>query len=489
MGAGGNWQTQAWYRLLATMKNSIQSVNKEAVLSSEGTIEGFLPWMDLAYSRDTTFESFHSEEAQAGWEPIPLYDYVYRPWVNFLDQFSYALTPSFYPDYQMVGLGRTFVWGHIPGYSTPPPGQGRPVNAAAFAFIQKIATARTTFAKKYLMSGVMLPPPSVESPLSTAAYFINGSGSLSASQEFPAVPSAAWKAPDGDVGIALANTDDQPVQVQVAVHFKRLGLDSGSTYTACLLRTNGGAQLARASGPETTYTLQLDPFDVGILELTTRAKCRPVLTALVSASSFTAPVAPGSLVSIFGTGLSSKTDKPPGFPLPTSLQNFSGSVDNTALPLAYASPEQFNAQLPSKLSPGVASLTVRTESGDATFPFTVAASAPGIFIFGANRAVAQNPDYSVNDKNNPAAVGDYLTVYLTGVGPFDNPVADGVATPFSPYSRATLPASASIEGVNAPIAFLGLTPTFAGLVQANIQVPEGLSGRSPLGDHGGRDPH
>ena len=68
----------------------------------------------------------------------------------------------------------------------------------------------------------------------------------------------------------------------------------------------------------------------------------------------------------------------------------------------------------------------------------------------------------------------------TGAGPFDNPVADGVPTPSLPLSRAALPASATIEGAHAPIAFLGLTPGFVGLVQANIQVPKVSAGDHPL---------
>jgi uncharacterized protein (TIGR03437 family) len=43
-----------------------------------------------------------------------------------------------------------------------------------------------------------------------------------------------------------------------------------------------------------------------------------------------------------------------------------------------------------------------------------------------------------------------------------------------------LPFSATIGGVNAPVQFLGLTPTLVDLAQANIQVPALPTGDYPL---------
>jgi len=481
VGQGGNWQSQAWDKLLAAVKTSVQGTNKEAVLGSEGTTELLLPWMTMAYSRDPVFESMYPDEAQLGWEPIPLFRYVYGPSTVFTGQNPYALTAAFHPDYQIISFGRALVWGQIPTYYYWPPGYRAAVNPVALSYLKKVVAARVAFARKYLISGSVLPPPAVQTPVFTATYFIGGSGNESGTKVFPAVQFQAWKAPDSDVGIAMTNTDKKAAQIQVPVNFKRLGLDPGSAYTACLLRASGSARLASASPPETTYGLKLDPYDVAVLELSTRPACRPIVGAPVNAASFAGGVAPGSLISLFGTDLAPEADQASTFPLPNTLRNFSATVNKIPVPLVYVSPTQVNAQLPYALSPGSATLTVRAGSADPiVFPITLATAAPGIFTFGANRAVAQNPDYSVNDKNNPAPVGGYLTVYLTGVGPFDNPVPDGIPTPSSTYSKATLPASATIGGVNAPIVFLGLTPGFVGLAQANIEVPKVLAGDHPL---------
>ena len=71
-------------------------------------------------------------------------------------------------------------------------------------------------------------------------------------------------------------------------------------------------------------------------------------------------------------------------------------------------------------------------------------------------------------------------MYLTGAGPFDNAVPDGTPAPSSPLSRTTAAYSAVLDWTNAPVTFLGLTPGFIGLVQANIQVPRVSSGDHSL---------
>lgn len=158
-------------------------------------------------------------------------------------------------------------------------------------------------------------------------------------------------------------------------------------------------------------------------------------------------------------------------------------INGSLAPLLYADTEQINFQVPCDLSSGTASLTVHAPGGDTSaFAFTVVAQTPSIFQYGTNHAVAQNNDakHSLNSSTAPAAAGSVITVYLTGQGPLDNSVACGSKAPDSPLSNATATATATIQGKSAAVQFLGLTPGFAGLAQANIKVPTLPTGDYPL---------
>src|ERR1051325_10431416 len=72
---------------------------------------------------------------------------------------------------------------------------------------------------------------------------------------------------------------------------------------------------------------------------------------IVSAGNFTGGnVAPGSVLSIFGSNLSTLTASAPGIPLPTTLADVQVLVNGKPAPLFYVSPTQINFQLPFELS-------------------------------------------------------------------------------------------------------------------------------------------
>jgi uncharacterized protein (TIGR03437 family) len=112
--------------------------------------------------------------------------------------------------------------------------------------------------------------------------------------------------------------------------------------------------------------------------------------------------------------------------------------------------------------------------------FQVAQAAPYVRLRTNGDAVATNQDSTDNTAANPAKAGSVVVVMLTGIGPLDNPVATGTPTPSSPFSRATLPASATIGGLDAAIQFLGLSPATIGMAQANLTVPALSPGSYPV---------
>jgi len=177
------------------------------------------------------------------------------------------------------------------------------------------------------------------------------------------------------------------------------------------------------------------------------------IAGVVNGASFNSAVAPGSLLSIFGSNLSKATVTAQQIPLPVSMADTSVLINGVRAPLLYVSPGQINAQVPSQTATGTA--TVAVETSGALTPsasITVTSAAPEIFIASASRLLAFNQDGSVNTAANPAAAGTIISVYLTGQGSLASPAA-------------------SIGNLPAQIAYAGPVSGTVGVAQINLKVP------------------
>jgi uncharacterized protein (TIGR03437 family) len=161
-------------------------------------------------------------------------------------------------------------------------------------------------------------------------------------------------------------------------------------------------------------------------------------------------------------------------PLATVLGGASVLVNGTAAPLYYSSYQQFAFQMPVNTPLGNALVQVQRDDGSIsnTVSVNVAARAPRLLA-------AVNQDFSVNlpDGSHPANVGDVLTIYAIGLGPTSPAVATGQPAPAAePLARITGDLLVSFGGgvlaANVAAAFAGLTPTYAGLYQINVVVPD-----------------
>ena len=204
-------------------------------------------------------------------------------------------------------------------------------------------------------------------------------------------------------------------------------------------------------------------------------EARPALFsgAVVNAASFSAAVAPGSLISVFGVNLASVPATASGAPWPLKLGDTSLQVNGTSVPVYFASSGQINAQLPYEIAPGPQTITVANSlgAGDA-ISFDVAPAACGIFQYaGGTRGIVLNQDGSLNSPSNPEVRGSVVVAFVTGIGMVNPSVPTGQAAPGSPLSFAAQTFTAAIGGSPAAIQFIGLTPGFIGLAQANITIP------------------
>jgi uncharacterized protein (TIGR03437 family) len=74
----------------------------------------------------------------------------------------------------------------------------------------------------------------------------------------------------------------------------------------------------------------------------------------------------------------------------------------------------------------------------------------------------------------PAAAGEIVQIFATGLGLVSNAPNDDAAAPTNPLAMDQITPVVTIGGVNAKVLFAGLAPTFSGLNQIDVVVPAGL---------------
>ena len=223
---------------------------------------------------------------------------------------------------------------------------------------------------------------------------------------------------------------------------------------------------------------------------------------IVNNASYTltsSSVAPGSLASIFGFNLSDGTVCVPegcgptfdssGKVIPT-LDGAQVTFNGIAAPiLSTPNSGQLNVQVPVELA-GAAFATVQvTVNAQSSAPSTVSLTplAPGLISIdssgGGQGAILNDKDANVGIKSlvapalswsasHPAAAGDVIEIYGTGLGAVTPQTPTGMKPSGTPQ---TAPVSVTIGGIPAPGAFSSLASCCVGLNQVNVRVPPGVA--------------
>ncbi|MBS1858431.1 MAG: hypothetical protein JST11_23880 [Acidobacteria bacterium] len=198
------------------------------------------------------------------------------------------------------------------------------------------------------------------------------------------------------------------------------------------------------------------------------------------------PISPGQFVTLYGTGLAAgnATAKPP---YPAQLNGVTVQVNGKAAPIYFVSPGQINFLVPYATGSSTATIVVQNNgvnSNPVTVP--VAATAPGVYTLdqsGSGPGAILHADYSVVDASNPAAAGETVLIYLTGMGTVSPTLADGTAGTSGTLYRATNSnITVLVAGKPGTVLFNGLAPGYPGLYQINVTLPAPLanSGALPL---------
>ncbi|HEU0142011.1 MAG TPA: IPT/TIG domain-containing protein [Bryobacteraceae bacterium] len=207
-----------------------------------------------------------------------------------------------------------------------------------------------------------------------------------------------------------------------------------------------------------------------------------VKSVVNSASQSEGRIAPGELISIYGTGMGPQTGAsfaldPVSGKANTSLAGTEVYINGLAAPILYASDTQVNAIVPFAAPvSGQVILQVGTQgilSEGVTV--TMTAAAPGVFTMngsGSGQAVAVNLDGTLCDSAHPAAAGSYITVYFTGGGS-TTPVGSTGSVAGLALKRLSQTALATVADIPATVSFAGAAPTLLeGVNQLNIKLSE-----------------
>ncbi len=232
---------------------------------------------------------------------------------------------------------------------------------------------------------------------------------------------------------------------------------------------------------------------IGTLVLAAVASAQPSVNAggvLNSGSYTTSGVAPGSLVSIFGSNLAAGTAIASTIPLSTTLSDVT-SVSFAGVPsgLYFVGPLQINAQLPFNVLPagqttGTVNLVV-TRTGGASTPqsVTVVQASPGIFTTtqnGVGQAFAY--DNTTGAVAAPAGTvigaftttpislssGHALIIACTGLGSVTPSIDNNVAASDGTIRNTVLTPEVLIGGVKAKFIYSVLSPQFVSEYQIGV---------------------
>jgi uncharacterized protein (TIGR03437 family) len=211
----------------------------------------------------------------------------------------------------------------------------------------------------------------------------------------------------------------------------------------------------------------------------------PVISpgGIVSSASFAteAPLAPGSIIAIFGSHLADGAIAAQALPLPSQLGQTQVIVAGQSMPLFFVSDSQINAMLPYDIPVNRPYQVIVQRGTSTTIPETITLAAAGPAVFtrdqtGIGPGLVFDARFRSIDATNPAAAGDAIVIYTTGLGDVTPAIPAGAPAPLDALSPTSSPATVTIGGVDAPqVLFAGLAPGFIGLYQVNVVVPAGVA--------------
>lgn len=215
-------------------------------------------------------------------------------------------------------------------------------------------------------------------------------------------------------------------------------------------------------------------------------------------------VAPGQLLSLFGTDLAPAAPFTPPGGVGSSSATFGVFFNGIPAPILYSSAQQVNVQVPYEIA-GQATVQMQVIDKQIPLPLSetltlgVVERQPSVFLAPAawqssfsgysacggrlalgEAAVAVNADGTLNDCTNPAIAGTAVTVFVNGLGPVTPALATG-AIAEAPAVMLS-PAVAAFDSHLAPVISTtwSVPGSITGVAQVRLQLPPGSGAPAPF---------
>ncbi len=277
----------------------------------------------------------------------------------------------------------------------------------------------------------------------------------------------------GDVTASFSNGDPQ---------LSLLSIQGGTWQSTWQSGNSVGPVTLTVTANDPTRTLTGTRMVTGGLGASSLA---PVLSGAVNGASFApnSPLAPGSMISLFGSNLGNGIAGAAALPLSTTLSDATVVMAGNSLPLLFADGGQINAVVSAGINTNTSQQILVQRDNTLSIPISVdvAPANPAVFPYPLpgdppqQGAIVNAFTYVVADPKAPVTAGDVLAIFGTGLGAVDQAIPDGAAAPSMPPANTVAHATVTIGGQPATVTFSGLSPGFAGLYQIDAVVPGGVA--------------
>ena len=223
---GGNWQTEAVYRLYERLRTEGKARSKEFAFLIEEPGEFFIPVMDANHARD--FAEGRWPRDGRGVRGVPLFTFIYHDYLLGYGSESAGIS-STASAVNIYSAAANLMNGKITAVGVW--GRSLPAEQADRTQRELLASALAMAhgpAREFMLYGERMPTPSLNTPEVKIPFWVQTAGK-GEDRVFPSVLHSLWRLRGGRLGWIAVNIGGKPIEVTVPLPGgERLRLEPGT---------------------------------------------------------------------------------------------------------------------------------------------------------------------------------------------------------------------------------------------------------------------